>query len=73
MKEEIWKKRPERRKRRWRAQKLEAPGIIHNQNKGQRGMASCTATVEIDIVNLEMEVDPGSAESIIGKDTSRFF
>ena len=56
------------------AQKLEALGIFHNQNKGQRGIAPWTATVEVDNVNLEMEIDTGSAKSIIGKDTfSRFF
>ena len=56
------------------AQKLEALGIFHNQNKGQRGIAPWTATVEVDNVNLEMEIDTGSAKSIIGKDTFyRFF
>ena len=56
------------------AQNLEALGIFHNQNKGQRGIAPWTATVEVDNVNLEMEIDTGSAKSIIGKDTFfRFF
>ena len=56
------------------AQKLEALGIFHNRNKGQRGMAPCTATTEVDNIHLEMETDTGSAKSIMGKDTfSRFF
>ena len=33
------------------AQKLEALGIFHNQNKGQRGIAPWTAIVEVDNVN----------------------
>ena len=56
------------------AQKLETLGIFHNRNKGQRSMAPWTATTEVDNIHLEMEIDTGSAKSIIGKATfSRFF
>ena len=39
-----------------RAQKLEALKIFHNKNKGQRGMAPWTATIEVNNVRLEMEM-----------------
>ena len=49
--------------RNWKHQR----GIFHNRNKGQRGLAPWTATVEVDNVHLEMEIDTGSTKSIMGK------
>ena len=50
------KKETRRKKVVTRAQKLEALRIFHNKNKGQRGMAPWTATVDVNNVRLEMEM-----------------
>ena len=52
-----------------RQQSQQVLRLFYNDSQKETGTAPWTARVKIDGVDLEMEIDTGSAKSIIGKDT----